>query len=196
MEGVVTDDELMARGAGGDERAFQVLVERWERPVFAFLSRMLGSREEAQDVGQETFLRMCREAGRYEPRGQFRSWLGLITHQQMLRYRQKEGQAAHGAGGGLHDEILDEFAAEAEGAWIEAFNAHIYASALAIVQSEFHELQWQAFQRLWDRGERAGDIARDFQKDAAWVYQLKHKIVTRLKEVVDRLACDVAVLNR
>jgi RNA polymerase sigma-70 factor (ECF subfamily) len=79
VEGVVTDDELMARGAGGDERAFQVLVERWERPVFAFLVRMLGSREEAQDVGQETFLRLCREAGRYEPRGQFRSWLFRIA---------------------------------------------------------------------------------------------------------------------
>jgi RNA polymerase sigma-70 factor (ECF subfamily) len=69
----------MARGAEGDERAFQVLVERWERPVFAFLARMLGSREEAQDLGQETFLRICRQAERYEPRGQFRSWLFRIA---------------------------------------------------------------------------------------------------------------------
>jgi RNA polymerase sigma-70 factor (ECF subfamily) len=69
----------MARGARGDEVAFQALVERWERPVFAFLVRMLGSREEAQDVGQETFLRLCREAERYQPRGQFRSWLFRIA---------------------------------------------------------------------------------------------------------------------
>ena len=69
----------MARGAEGDERAFQVLVERWERPVFAFLVRMLGSREEAQDVGQETFLRLCRQAQRYQARGQFRSWLFRIA---------------------------------------------------------------------------------------------------------------------
>ena len=69
----------MARGAEGDERAFQVLVERWERPVFAFLVRMLGSREEAQDVGQETFLRLCRQAPRYQARGQFRSWLFRIA---------------------------------------------------------------------------------------------------------------------
>jgi len=69
----------MARGAEGDERAFQLLVERWERPVFAFLVRMLGSREEAQDVGQETFLRLCRQAKRYQARGQFRSWLFRIA---------------------------------------------------------------------------------------------------------------------
>jgi RNA polymerase sigma-70 factor, ECF subfamily len=75
----VTDDELMARGAAGDERAFQMLVERWERPVFTFLARMLGSREEAQDVGQETFLRLFRQVGRYQPQGQFRSWLFRIA---------------------------------------------------------------------------------------------------------------------
>jgi len=37
-----TDDQLMVRAADGDETALQMLVERWERPVFAFLVRMLG----------------------------------------------------------------------------------------------------------------------------------------------------------
>jgi RNA polymerase sigma-70 factor (ECF subfamily) len=75
----VTDDELMARGAQGNEEAFSLLVQRWERPVFAFLERMLGSREEAQDLGQETFLRMCRQAPGYRATGQFKSWLFRIA---------------------------------------------------------------------------------------------------------------------
>jgi RNA polymerase sigma-70 factor (ECF subfamily) len=75
----VTDDELMARGARGNEEAFRLLVQRWERPVFAFLERMLGSREEAQDLGQETFLRMCRQAPGYRATGQFKSWLFRIA---------------------------------------------------------------------------------------------------------------------
>jgi RNA polymerase sigma-70 factor (ECF subfamily) len=69
----------MERGAQGNEEAFRLLVRRWERPVFAFLERMLGSREEAQDLGQETFLRMCREAGRYRATGRFKSWLFRIA---------------------------------------------------------------------------------------------------------------------
>jgi RNA polymerase sigma-70 factor, ECF subfamily len=73
------DDELMARGAQGDEKAFGVLVTRWERPVFAFLEIMVGSREEAQDIAQEAFLRMCRHAKEYRPSGQFRSWLFRIA---------------------------------------------------------------------------------------------------------------------
>ena len=75
----MTDDELMRRGAEGDEDAFRILVERWERPVFAFLERMTGSREDAQDLGQETFSRMCWEASRYEASGKFRSWLFRIA---------------------------------------------------------------------------------------------------------------------
>jgi RNA polymerase sigma-70 factor (ECF subfamily) len=74
-----SDDELMVQGAGGQEEAFQVLVERWQTPVFAFMLRMLGSREDAQDLCQETFLRMIRSAGTYRPEGQFRSWLFRIA---------------------------------------------------------------------------------------------------------------------
>lgn len=74
-----SDDELMVLGAEGDEAAFRLLVMRWEKPVFAFLEIMVGSREEAQDIAQETFLRMCRSAGRYQPCGRFRSWLFRIA---------------------------------------------------------------------------------------------------------------------
>jgi RNA polymerase sigma-70 factor (ECF subfamily) len=75
----IGDDELMARGAEGDEEAFRLLVRRWEGPLFAFLGRMTGSPEEAQDLGQETFLRVFREASRYRPQGKFKSWLFRIA---------------------------------------------------------------------------------------------------------------------
>lgn len=75
----LTDDMLMKRGAEGDEDAFRRLVERWEGQVFAFLLRMLNSREDAQDLTQETFLRMIRNASRYQSRDQFQSWLFRIA---------------------------------------------------------------------------------------------------------------------
>lgn len=75
----LTDDELLERGADGDEDAFRILVQRWERPVFAFLERMLGSAEDAQDVTQETFLRVCRHAKTYRASGQFKSWVFRIA---------------------------------------------------------------------------------------------------------------------
>jgi RNA polymerase sigma-70 factor (ECF subfamily) len=69
----------MERTAQGDEEAFRLLVERWEAPILRFLERMLDGREEARDVGQETFVRVYREARRYRPQGQFRSWLYRVA---------------------------------------------------------------------------------------------------------------------
>lgn len=73
------DDALMVCVAQDDQEAFRLLVERWERPVYAFLERMMGSREEALDLSQETFLRIYTQARRYRPQGQFRSWLFRIA---------------------------------------------------------------------------------------------------------------------
>ncbi len=74
-----SDDQLVMAYARGEERALRILVERWERPVFAFLDRMLGSPEEAEDLCQDTFIKMIRAADRYRPEGKFQSWLFRIA---------------------------------------------------------------------------------------------------------------------
>ncbi len=73
------DDVLMARTAQGEEAAFRLLVQRWENDVLAFLIHMLGSREEAEDLVQDTFIKVYRQAGRYRGEGRFRSWLLRIA---------------------------------------------------------------------------------------------------------------------
>jgi RNA polymerase sigma-70 factor (ECF subfamily) len=73
------DDTLMQRIATGDEVAFQLLVARWESPVRGFLTHMLGSPEEAEDLAQDTFLKVWDRSGRYRPEGRFRSWLLRIA---------------------------------------------------------------------------------------------------------------------
>lgn len=75
----MNDDELMTRIARGEEAAFRLLVERWESPVQAFLWRMTGSREEAEDLTQDTFVKVHAHARRYVPEGRFQSWLFRIA---------------------------------------------------------------------------------------------------------------------
>ena len=75
----MNDDQLMTRIAAGEEAAFRLLVERWERQVHAFHWRMTGSREEAQDLTQDTFLKVHAHAGGYRPEGRFQSWLFRIA---------------------------------------------------------------------------------------------------------------------
>jgi RNA polymerase sigma-70 factor, ECF subfamily len=73
------DDILMQRIAARDEEAFQLLVLRWQQPVFAFLWHMLRSREEAEDLAQDVFLKVLDKAPRYRPEGKFRSWVLRIA---------------------------------------------------------------------------------------------------------------------
>ena len=66
----------------GDENALRIIVERWERQIFAFLFRMLGSSEEAEDLCQDTFMKLIKAADRYQPNGKFQSWLFRIAGNQ------------------------------------------------------------------------------------------------------------------
>jgi RNA polymerase sigma-70 factor, ECF subfamily len=52
-----TDEELVARSAEGDLDAFNQLVLRWERPIYALAYRVIGREEDARDICQEAFLR-------------------------------------------------------------------------------------------------------------------------------------------
>lgn len=73
------DDALMIRTAEGEEAAFRLLVQRWERDVLGFMIHMLGSIEEAEDLVQDTFVQVFRKAGSYRAEGMFRSWLFRIA---------------------------------------------------------------------------------------------------------------------
>ena len=79
MTHAIDDDALMERTARGEEAAFRLLVQRWEKEVLAFLISMLGSTEEAEDLVQDTLVKVYRQAGRYQSEGKFRSWLFRIA---------------------------------------------------------------------------------------------------------------------
>ena len=71
--------EIIRRCLAGDERAHRELLARYERPVFSVALRMLRQREDAEDVTQETFVRMFRALERFDPSRPFAAWLFTIT---------------------------------------------------------------------------------------------------------------------
>jgi len=75
------DDALLVATARGDQRAFAALVERHADAIHAYVFRMTGSRADAEDFTQETFLRLWRKAGSYQPgRVKVSTWLHTIAH--------------------------------------------------------------------------------------------------------------------
>lgn len=75
------EDELVRRVADGDRSAFRELVTAHQRALSAYAQRMLGDRTAAEDVVQETFLRLWLRAGRFRPdRARLTTWLHNIAH--------------------------------------------------------------------------------------------------------------------
>ena len=63
----------------GDRSAFNLLVWRWEKPLFNFVCRYVGDAAAAQDLVQDTFVRVVRSIGQYSHRGAFSSWLYQVA---------------------------------------------------------------------------------------------------------------------
>lgn len=70
---------LLARAQAGDERAFRELIEPYRRALYVHAYRMLGSLDDAEDVTQDTLLRVWRALGRFEPRASLQTWLFRIA---------------------------------------------------------------------------------------------------------------------
>jgi RNA polymerase sigma-70 factor, ECF subfamily len=71
--------ELMQRLQGGDREAFVALVERHKDAVVSYLARLCGNRDRAEDLAQETFLRLFRSAAGYSERGLLKAYLFRIA---------------------------------------------------------------------------------------------------------------------
>lgn len=71
--------------AAGDIEAMEVLYDRYNRAVFSFALKMLGNREQAEELLQEVFVRAWRQARRFsEGRGTYITWLLSITHNMAI----------------------------------------------------------------------------------------------------------------
>ncbi len=75
----MSDEELLAAFQQGDAGAFERLLRRHRGPLYTFLVRMLGDKERAEDLAQETFLRIVKGAATWEQRAKFQTWLYTIA---------------------------------------------------------------------------------------------------------------------
>ncbi len=89
-----TDAELMARLASGEIAALGELAQRHQSRVLEIAFRTLGHWDLAEDVAQETFLRVHRAAKNYQPQAQFTTWLYRIVVNLCLDAQRKRAKSA------------------------------------------------------------------------------------------------------
>lgn len=75
----VTDEQLIARFQQGDVQAFDVLVRRYKDQLLNFVYRFVGNRSDAEDIVQETFLRVFKNKHYYKEIAKFSTWVYTIA---------------------------------------------------------------------------------------------------------------------
>ncbi|WP_338865377.1 RNA polymerase sigma factor [Myxococcus stipitatus] len=85
-----SDERLMLAFQAGDARAFEALVRRHRTPVFNFILRFVGQRARAEDVLQETWLKVVRSAGEYQAKARFTTWVYTIARNLCVDSARKE----------------------------------------------------------------------------------------------------------
>jgi len=88
----MTDAELIHAWRSGDEGALRRLVERWQRPLYGFLVKSTGSREDAEDLFQDTWVRLLGALPRYEERQQFKSLLFTVASRLAIDQSRRRGR--------------------------------------------------------------------------------------------------------
>jgi RNA polymerase sigma factor (sigma-70 family) len=79
-----SDEDLMARFARGDAAAFEHLYRRHESRVFRYLHRNVRNEAGANDLMQEVWFAVVRNAVSYQPTAKFTTWLFTIAHHRMV----------------------------------------------------------------------------------------------------------------
>jgi RNA polymerase sigma-70 factor (ECF subfamily) len=102
----LADEDLMVRAQRGDPRAFEVIFDRHGGPAFSLAYRMCGSRQQAEDIVQDTFLSLWRQGATYRPaRGSVRSWvLATVRHKAIDAFRHQSAKSGR--------DVCDDAAAE------------------------------------------------------------------------------------
>ena len=86
----LTDQEVVARAAKGHEGAYRELIGRYERPVFSLVYRLVRDRAAAEDIAQESFIKVLNALDRYDPRFKLSSWIFKIANNTAIDHLRKK----------------------------------------------------------------------------------------------------------
>jgi RNA polymerase sigma-70 factor (ECF subfamily) len=163
------EQALLEAAQGGDEGAFQRLIEPRRSELHAHCYRMLGSVHDAEDALQEAMLRAWRGIGRFEGRSSLRSWLYTIATNTCLNAIEKRPKRVvpvdYGPPADPHDGVGEPLV---ESVWIEPYPDEIigledgYAAPEArYEQREAVELAFIAALQLLPPNQRAALVLRE-----------------------------------
>ena len=90
MQNKSTDLEIIDEVLGGNRAAYAELVKRHQRYIFTLALRFTRSREDAEEVSQDVFVKAYRSLGNYQRTAKFSTWLYTIVYHTSMTYLRKK----------------------------------------------------------------------------------------------------------
>jgi RNA polymerase sigma-70 factor (ECF subfamily) len=85
-----TDENLIQKHIEGDKEAFVSLANRYLKPIFNFTYRLTGNRHDAEDITQEVFVKIWKNAKQFRPEKKFKTWIFAIAKNACLDFFKKK----------------------------------------------------------------------------------------------------------
>ena len=89
------DNEIISRVLQGEQTAYAALVERYQGYVFTLVLRMIKSREDAEEVAQDVFIKAYRALADFRGESKFSTWLYTITNTTCITFLRKKKLDVH-----------------------------------------------------------------------------------------------------
>src|SRR6267378_4103304 len=109
--GSLADGELVQSALAGRETSFEELVRRYQRPIAAYVYRMVGDYDSALDLTQEVFIKVYNSLARYRSEFKFSTWIYKIAHNAAIDHLRRHSvreQLLTPADDGLRPEVAIE----------------------------------------------------------------------------------------
>ncbi|NMO97245.1 RNA polymerase sigma factor [Paenibacillus lemnae] len=142
---MISDGILTERMAAGDQEAFEMLVTRYHGPLLSYASGQLGDRQKAQDMVQETFLRLIRHLRRHGALEHVKAWLYRVLLNLCRDYWKSSAYRSEGLAGEEFPETADDAAGAQEQLEQQETSSEIAASLEALPDVQQHIISLRFF---------------------------------------------------
>lgn len=124
----LSDQEIVLLARKGKEVAYRELIGRYQRPVLSLIYRIVRDREKAEDLAQETFIKVLNAIDRYDPSYKFSSWIFKIAHNTALDHLRRREPLTLSLEGSPHASTAEEVEASVLTAVSDDENPEQFAS--------------------------------------------------------------------
>ena len=166
---MLTDQEVVRHAVIGREAAYRELIRRYQRPVFSLVFRMVRDRELAEDLAQETFVKVLNAIDSYRPEYKFSSWIFKIANNAAIDHLRRRNLDTLSIDGSPHAETAEA----------------IEATTLQLGDGQESPLDEVASRELGEQIERAINALRPAYRSCILLRHIDGRPYEEIAEILD-----------